>query len=234
MAEKLGRWRHALWPVTVATLGVGVTAAATYEGPQPVAAAVQEQTRIDRTEEQVLQLSRQTGAIASHDCLPGGQDIDNPGCESPNVETASINGLLSQFMSPPNAASPATLDEYRQRAHAPPAEAAPPPPLPPPTPAPQEVALPPPPPPQPESAPPADVRVWHELAECESGGNWQTNTGNGYYGGLQFSLESWRAVGGEGYPHEHPPEVQIEMAERLKARQGWGAWPACARRLGLR
>ena len=69
---------------------------------------------------------------------------------------------------------------------------------------------------------------------CESSGNWAANTGNGYYGGLQFSLSSWQAVGGVGYPHEHPREVQIEMGKRLQARQGWGAWPHCSRQLGLR
>lgn len=76
--------------------------------------------------------------------------------------------------------------------------------------------------------------VWDKLAECESGGNWKINTGNGYYGGLQFSARSWRAVGGTGLPHQHSRETQIEMGKRLKAKQGWGAWPACSRKLGLR
>jgi hypothetical protein len=76
--------------------------------------------------------------------------------------------------------------------------------------------------------------VWGRLAQCESGGNWATNTGNGFYGGLQFSLSSWHAVGGVGYPHQASAAVQIEMGRRLLARQGWGAWPACSRRLGLR
>jgi hypothetical protein len=76
--------------------------------------------------------------------------------------------------------------------------------------------------------------VWDQLAQCESGGRWDVDTGNGYYGGLQFSLASWQAVGGSGYPHQHTRAVQIEMGERLKARQGWGAWPHCSRTLGLR
>lgn len=76
--------------------------------------------------------------------------------------------------------------------------------------------------------------VWDRLAGCESGGNWQSNTGNGYYGGLQFSLRSWQAVGGAGYPHEHSRATQVAMAERLRAVQGWGAWPSCSRKLGLR
>lgn len=76
--------------------------------------------------------------------------------------------------------------------------------------------------------------VWDQLAKCESGGNWAINTGNGYYGGLQFSLSSWKAVGGSGYPHQASRDEQISRAEMLKARQGWGAWPACTAKLGLR
>ena len=76
--------------------------------------------------------------------------------------------------------------------------------------------------------------VWDRLAQCESGGNWAINTGNGYYGGLQFSLSSWRGVGGTGYPHEASRETQIAMGERLRANGGWGHWPACSRKLGLR
>ena len=67
--------------------------------------------------------------------------------------------------------------------------------------------------------------VWDRLAECEAGGNWAINTGNGYYGGLQFSLSSWRAVGGTGRPHEHSRAEQIHRGELLRDRQGWGAWP---------
>lgn len=76
--------------------------------------------------------------------------------------------------------------------------------------------------------------VWDRLAKCESGGNWAINTGNGYYGGLQFSLASWRGVGGSGYPHQASREEQISRAEALKSKQGWGAWPACSSKLGLR
>jgi hypothetical protein len=86
--------------------------------------------------------------------------------------------------------------------------------------------------PPPPTTPP--WTVWDSLAECESGGNWSINTGNGYYGGLQFSLTSWRAVGGTGYPHHHSREEQIFRAEKLLDIQGWGAWPACSRKLGLR
>jgi uncharacterized protein YabE (DUF348 family) len=76
--------------------------------------------------------------------------------------------------------------------------------------------------------------VWDQLAQCESGGNWAINTGNGYYGGLQFSLSSWRAVGGQGYPHESSRETQIEMGRRLYAQGGWGHWPGCTRSFGWR
>jgi hypothetical protein len=81
---------------------------------------------------------------------------------------------------------------------------------------------------------PSTNTVWDRLAHCESAGNWSSNTGNGYYGGLQFSLASWRAVGGSGSPHQHSREEQIKRGKRLKASSGWGAWPACARKLGLR
>ncbi|MBG6083962.1 resuscitation-promoting factor [Zhihengliuella flava] len=79
--------------------------------------------------------------------------------------------------------------------------------------------------------------AWAALAECESGGNWSINTGNGYYGGLQFSLSSWQAVGGTqyaAYPHQASPSEQIAAAERLRANGGWGHWPSCSAQLGLR
>jgi uncharacterized protein YabE (DUF348 family) len=76
--------------------------------------------------------------------------------------------------------------------------------------------------------------VWDKLAQCESGGNWSINTGNGYYGGLQFSLSTWRAYGGSGMPNEASREQQIAIAKKLQADAGWGAWPACSSKLGLR
>nr|WP_302477468.1 resuscitation-promoting factor [Aeromicrobium stalagmiti] len=69
--------------------------------------------------------------------------------------------------------------------------------------------------------------VWDKIAQCESGGNWSINTGNGYYGGLQFSAATWRSVGGPGLPHESSREVQIKYAKILQARSGWGQW-GCA------
>ncbi len=79
--------------------------------------------------------------------------------------------------------------------------------------------------------------TWAALAKCESGGNWSINTGNGYYGGLQFSASSWRAVGGTQYaplPHQATPAQQVAAAEKLRANGGWGHWPACSSKLGLR
>lgn len=69
--------------------------------------------------------------------------------------------------------------------------------------------------------------VWDKIAQCESGGNWSINTGNGYYGGLQFSAATWRSVGGPGLPHQNSREVQIKYAKILQARSGWGQW-GCA------
>jgi resuscitation-promoting factor RpfA len=78
----------------------------------------------------------------------------------------------------------------------------------------------------------APSSVWDKVAQCESGGNWGTNTGNGYYGGLQFSASTWRAYGGSGSAHNASREQQIAVAERVLAAQGWGAWPVCSRKAG--
>ncbi|GAB2503603.1 Resuscitation-promoting factor Rpf2 precursor [Corynebacterium atrinae] len=77
---------------------------------------------------------------------------------------------------------------------------------------------------------------WDRLAQCEAGGNWQINSGNGYHGGLQFSPATWRAYGGAEfapYAYQATREQQIAVAERTLAGQGWGAWPSCSARLGL-
>ena len=79
-----------------------------------------------------------------------------------------------------------------------------------------------------------DGGVWDQLAKCEAGGNWAINTGNGYYGGLQFNPGTWRANGGAGLPHQASREEQIAVAERVVAASGgYGAWPGCAAKLGL-
>ncbi len=76
--------------------------------------------------------------------------------------------------------------------------------------------------------------VWDALAQCESGGNWAINTGNGYYGGLQFNLGTWQAYGGTGLPSQASRETQIAVATRLRdASGGYGAWPHCSAQLGL-
>ena len=79
-----------------------------------------------------------------------------------------------------------------------------------------------------------DGGVWDRLAQCEAGGNWATNTGNGYSGGLQFSPGTWAANGGTGNAADASREQQIAVAQNVLARQGWGAWPACSAKLGLR
>jgi uncharacterized protein YabE (DUF348 family) len=73
--------------------------------------------------------------------------------------------------------------------------------------------------------------AWDRIAACESGGNWAANTGNGYYGGLQFSLGTWQAYGGSGRPDQNSREQQIAVAERVRAAEGgYGAWPVCGAR----
>ena len=83
----------------------------------------------------------------------------------------------------------------------------------------------------------ASGSVWDSLAQCESGGNWAINTGNGFSGGLQFTPSTWAGHGGTAYaPSAHlaTREQQIAIAERVQASQGWGAWPACTASLGIR
>ncbi|NAZ88445.1 transglycosylase family protein, partial [Kineococcus indalonis] len=87
------------------------------------------------------------------------------------------------------------------------------------------------------SASAAPVSEWDRLAQCESGGRWNINTGNGYYGGLQFSPRTWTGFGGGQFAPRADlatREQQIVTAERVLARQGWRAWPSCSRKLGLR
>ena len=94
-----------------------------------------------------------------------------------------------------------------------------------------------PPAPEPDTAPPSrPAGVWDSLANCESGGNWAANSGNGYYGGLQFSRSTWLAYGGDFAERADlaSRDAQITVGERVRADVGWSAWPGCARRLGLR
>lgn len=83
----------------------------------------------------------------------------------------------------------------------------------------------------------ANGSVWDQLAQCEAGGDWSINTGNGFSGGLQFTPSTWAAYGGTEYApaaHMATREQQIAVAERVQAGQGWGAWPACTSKMGLR
>ena len=72
---------------------------------------------------------------------------------------------------------------------------------------------------------------WDAVAQCESGGNWGINTGNGYYGGLQFSQSTWEANGGSGSASNASRDEQIRVAENVLASQGAGAWPVCGQYL---
>lgn len=81
----------------------------------------------------------------------------------------------------------------------------------------------------------ADVSAWDQVAQCESGGDWSVNTGNGYYGGVQFDAQTWSAYGGDQYAptaDQATKAQQIEIAEQVLANQGAGAWPNCGGPLG--
>ncbi len=76
--------------------------------------------------------------------------------------------------------------------------------------------------------------MWDQLAQCESGGNWAINTGNGYYGGLQFNLNTWRAYGGTGYPHQQQPRDADRDRDQAPRRQRrLRRLAGCAAKLGL-
>jgi hypothetical protein len=88
--------------------------------------------------------------------------------------------------------------------------------------------------PAPETPPAPPVRAysvnWDAIAQCESGGNWSINTGNGFAGGLQFTQSTWQANGGSGSPHNASRDEQIRVAENVLHAQGIGAWPICGTR----
>ena len=78
--------------------------------------------------------------------------------------------------------------------------------------------------------------MWDRVAACESGGRWHINTGNGYYGGLQFSSSTWKGYGGKKYAsqaHKASKAEQIKIAKKVLKGQGPGAWPTCSRKAGL-
>jgi hypothetical protein len=86
----------------------------------------------------------------------------------------------------------------------------------------------------PATRPQDDPETWRRLRVCESGNRYDLNTGNGFYGAYQFAPGTWRKLGYPGLPHEAAPAVQDEAAKKLQAASGWGQWPACSRKLGLR
>lgn len=107
-------------------------------------------------------------------------------------------------------------------------------------PSPPPPATPPPPPPAIAPQVPAHTNsatptqgILQQLALCESGGNYQADTGNGYYGAYQFTIATWQALGYQGIPSQAPAALQNQAAQRLQSEQGWTAWPACAAQLGL-
>ncbi|MFB6889174.1 transglycosylase family protein [Kitasatospora sp. NPDC056327] len=82
----------------------------------------------------------------------------------------------------------------------------------------------------------APVSTWDSVAQCESGGNWSINTGNGFYGGLQFTSSTWKAYGGNAFApqaNQASKAQQISVAEKVLASQGPGAWPVCSKKAGL-
>ena len=168
---------------------------------------------------------------------------------------AAVTGTLVTVPSATAAAEPTGFDQNMAPAGPapdappPPAPDAPPPPpagfvpappppppgpgVPPPAPAGFDPALPPPPGPDapPPPPPPTAYSVnWDAIARCESGGNWSISTGNGYFGGLQFTPGTWRANGGSGSAANASREEQIRVAENVLHSQGIGAWPVCGHR----
>jgi hypothetical protein len=141
------------------------------------------------------------------------------------AESSTTTEAPATTAAPTTTAAPASTEAPAVQALAAPAPTAPPT-----TAAPATTA----PPPSSSPGDPDDPETWDRLAACESGGRWSLNSGNGYYGGLQFSLASWRDVGGAGYPHQASKAEQVKRGKILQARYGWGQWPHCSRQLGYR
>ena len=145
---------------------------------------------------------------------------------------AAITGTLVTVPSATATAEPMGFDPNVPPIGAP---DAPPPPAPD-APAPAPAAFDPnvPPPPAPDAPPPPVHQAysvnWDAIAQCESGGNWGINTGNGFSGGLQFTSSTWHANGGSGSPQSASREEQIRVAENVLHTQGIHAWPVCGRR----
>ncbi|MFD4368380.1 transglycosylase family protein [Rhodococcus sp. NPDC058521] len=91
--------------------------------------------------------------------------------------------------------------------------------------------------PRPSAPAVSNASTWDSIAQCEATGNWAINTGNGFYGGLQFTQSTWASFGGTEYAPRADlatREQQIAIGEKVRAGQGWGAWPSCTSKLGLR
>lgn len=84
-----------------------------------------------------------------------------------------------------------------------------------------------------EHANASDNSIWEKLAQCETHGNWSADTGNGYYGGLQFNMSAWESAGGLGNPAQTSKDEQIMRGKILQEKRGWSPWGACAKKLGL-
>jgi len=161
--------------------------------------------------------SDQHTVAAAHESVTpdsGSPRFDTPSTEAPTTTVAPTTTLAPTTTT--TEAPPTTEAAVQAAAVAPPTTSAPP------------TTQPPPPPP----GDPNDPATWERLAQCESGSNWSMNTGNGYYGGLQFTLATWREVGGAGYPHQASKAEQIKRGQILQARSGWDQWPSCSAKLG--
>jgi outer membrane biosynthesis protein TonB len=153
---------------------------------------------------------------------------EEPVEESASEESASEESAAEESASEESAEEPASEEGAEEGATAAPAPESAPGPAPAPAPEPE---------PAPEPAPVADAATWDRLAQCESSGDWAIDTGNGYYGGLQFDRATWTDYGGAEFAPRADGatrEQQIAVAVRVRDdRGGYGSWPACARRLGL-
>jgi hypothetical protein len=238
LCQRASKWSAGL---TGVTLLLGVATATTYSQEHTVVSAVETESEAEGG--QALRLSRQAGSLASRNCEWAHSDVINVDCSDGHgkVQRAGFGGRVLGIMPPTTQTGPATLEEYRQAFAAPPPPASAPPRPPitlepepaPPSPPPPE-APPPPPPGTTAGAPDAE---FDRLAQCESGGDWDTNTGNRYYGGLQFDRRTWNAYGGQEYAptaDQATREQQIEIARRLQNDRGWQPWPRCSLRAGLR
>ncbi|MEK7558704.1 MAG: transglycosylase family protein [Patescibacteria group bacterium] len=87
--------------------------------------------------------------------------------------------------------------------------------------------------PTPDPKSPDNPAIWESIADCETHSNWSADTGNGYFGGLQFSQGAWNSVNGAGNPAQASKDEQITRGKMLKNLRGWGVWGACAAKLGL-